>query len=257
MIVLRNYRMSKEVCSMWPFTLFAQMSTMNNRLPVNAADAGESEVNVGETVYFSEEELEAIRNKSRLRISDRNLIHNNVPYPRPVAEHHYTVKYKRRLYGRYGAESGVDPKICWPSSDDLMIMREYESASRPHSLQEMININLESKAAERKRIILREQEIATKLAKLEKVKEELNARIRKREADALVAKAKKDRLIEEVRRYFGFKVDPKDERFKEMLEKKEKEEKKLAKEAKKKAREAKYLSQLVEASGKPQDTNSG
>lgn len=44
---------------------------------------------------------------------------------------------------------------------------------------------------------------------------------------------KKERLIEEVRQIIGFQIDPKDERFKEALLKKEQEEKKAKKAAKK------------------------
>jgi hypothetical protein len=38
-------------------------------------------------------------------------------------------------------------------------------------------------------------------------------------------------MVEEVRRHFGFKLDTRDERFKEMLEQKEKEYKKKQKKA--------------------------
>jgi hypothetical protein len=58
--------------------------------------------------------------------------------------------------------------------------------------------------------------------------------------------AKKDRLVEEVRRHFGFKIDPRDDRFKELLEQKEKEERKKAKEAKKKARQELVMARLGE-----------
>lgn len=51
-------------------------------------------------------------------------------------------------------------------------------------------------------------------------------------------------MVEEVRRHFGFKIDPRDDQFKEMLEQKEKEERKLAKEAKKKARYQLALARL-------------
>jgi len=49
-----------------------------------------------------------------------------------------------------------------------------------------------------------------------------------------------------VRRHFGFKIDPRDERFKELLEQKEKEERKKAKEAKKKARQERITTKLEE-----------
>lgn len=53
-------------------------------------------------------------------------------------------------------------------------------------------------------------------------------------------------MVEEVRRHFGFKIDPRDDRFKELLEQKEKEERKKAKEAKKKARQERITAKLEE-----------
>lgn len=65
---------------------------------------------------------------------------------------------------------------------------------------------------------------------------------------------KKERLVEEVRRHFGFTLDPRDERFQEMLAKREKEQKKQEKLAKKEAKEkmmiAKLQQQNVELSDK-------
>lgn len=65
---------------------------------------------------------------------------------------------------------------------------------------------------------------------------EVNAKVAKKEAALEQARLRKERLVEEVRRHFGFKISPHDDRFKEMLEKKEKEEKKKKKEAKKQER---------------------
>lgn len=84
-----------------------------------------------------------------------------------------------------------------------------------------------------------------KLKKMNQWTTELNAKIAKKEAALQAAKLHKERLIEEVRKHFGFKISPHDSRFKEMLEQKEKEEKKKKKEAKKKARLAKFLSQQI------------
>lgn len=64
--------------------------------------------------------------------------------------------------------------------------------------------------------------------------------------EARVAKERKDRLIEEVRRHFGYTIDPRDERFKEMLELKEKEQRKALKESKRQAKESKLMSKLIE-----------
>lgn len=51
--------------------------------------------------------------------------------------------------------------------------------------------------------------------------------------------------MEEVRRHFGYTVHPNDEKFKEMLEQKEKEQKKVAKEARKRAKEEQMMSKLL------------
>ena len=64
--------------------------------------------------------------------------------------------------------------------------------------------------------------------------------------DARVAKERKDRLIEEVRRHFGYTIDPRDERFKEMLEAKEKEQRKALKESKRQVKETKLMTKLMD-----------
>lgn len=55
---------------------------------------------------------------------------------------------------------------------------------------------------------------------------------------------KKERLVEEVRRHFGFKLDPRDERFQEMLAKREKEQKKAEKQARRDAKEKIIIGKL-------------
>lgn len=66
---------------------------------------------------------------------------------------------------------------------------------------------------------------------------------------------KKQRLIEEVRQIIGFQIDPKDERFKEALLKKEQEEKKAKKAAKKLAVQQRLIDRLrKEANPTPAST---
>lgn len=84
--------------------------------------------------------------------------------------------------------------------------------------------------------LCRENSILEKLKKMDQWTADLNARIKKKEVEMERARIRKERLVEEVRRHFGFNISPHDSRFKEMLEQKEKEEKKKKKEAKKKAR---------------------
>lgn len=79
----------------------------------------------------------------------------------------------------------------------------------------------------------------------------MNARIAKKEAVLLAAKERKERLVEEVRQHFGFKISPQDERFKTMLQQKEREEKKKKKEAKKKIKLEKFTTMIQKISDSP------
>ncbi|KAI5633621.1 growth arrest and DNA-damage-inducible proteins-interacting protein 1 domain-containing protein [Phthorimaea operculella] len=156
-----------------------------------------------------EAELERKRNVSRLSPAHYNVINGRRPYEEPKHTAHLTVKYNRKMYGKYGIASGVNPSICWPSKQDIADIKEFES-----------------------------------FEKLEQWKKDLQDRIAKKESEAKAAKEKKERLVEEVRRHFGFKLDPRDERFQEMLAKREKEQKKAEKQAKKDAKEKMMIAKL-------------
>lgn len=203
------------------------------------------EVTENEEAIQMELELEKKRNKSRLKDADYKMLHEENPYPEPTFWHHGSLKYMRRTYGRYGAASGVDPSICWPVKEELEEAKEYERVKYPYTIPQVIAEARARKEEKAKARIERQQDIVNKIQKLEQWKTDLQAKIDKKEGEALAAKMRKERLIEEVRRHFGYKVDPKDDRFKEMLEKKEKEEKKAMKEARKKAREEKVVKKLL------------
>lgn len=115
-----------------------------------------------------------------------------------------------------------------------------------HPRAQMIERSRQQIAAKQAAISDREATIAKKLGKLDQWTAELNARVAKRESDARAARDRKDRLVEEVRRQFGFKVDARDERFKELLAQKEKEDKKRQKEVKKKLKDERMLAKLQE-----------
>lgn len=192
-----------------------------------------------------EARIQAARNKSRLLPQHRNMLHNTLPYEESQSWIHETVKYKRMMIGRYGLEgSKVDPRICFPTKQEALERSEYEKVAFPHTLQEMMATSRKAKADRLAKIRAREEEIAKKMEKLDQWTADLNARIAKKEADARAAKERKDRLVEEVRRHFGFKIDPRDERFQEMLAQKEKEDRKKVKEAKRAEKEVKMMEKL-------------
>lgn len=210
----------------------------------------EDEINLEE----KERELEQKRNVSRLLPQHRNVLQERVPYARAESWIHETAKYKRMMFGRYGLESGVDPAICFMSKAEIVDQQEYEKVAYPFTLKEMIEENKRQKKARQDAILERDEKIAKKLEKLEQWKKELYSKIAKKESDAKAARDRKDRLVEEVRRHFGYKVDPREEKFKEMLEQKEKEDKKRMKEEKRKVKEAKMISKISKTDSQSEST---
>ncbi|BFF98736.1 growth arrest and DNA damage-inducible proteins-interacting protein 1 [Drosophila madeirensis] len=178
-------------------------------------------------------------NKSGLLEQHKNVLMGTLPYRDAQSWIHLTEKYQRKVYGQYGAKSNVNPKICFDSVAEKEVMQL-------ETFLKAVEKNRLEKAEKIERTNARDEEIAKKLDKLQQWKSDLNAKVAKREAEAAAAIARKERLVEEVRRHFGFKVDTRDERFKEMLEQKEKEDKKKQKEAKRKAKEEKMMAKLVE-----------
>ncbi|XP_026468142.1 growth arrest and DNA damage-inducible proteins-interacting protein 1-like [Ctenocephalides felis] len=169
--------------------------------------------------------IEEKRNKSRLLPQHRNMVLGKVPYQEPQSWIHETVKYKRMMYGRYGSSSNVNPALCWPDKVDLEDTLEYERVKYPETIPEMMKKVAEEKKQKAEAMRARDEEIAKKLLKLQD--------------------ERKDRLVEEVRRHFGFKLDPRDEKFQEMLAQKEKADRKQQKELRRQAREAKIAANLL------------
>lgn len=185
-----------------------------------------------------------IRNKSGLLDQHRRQVLEQIPYDAPQSWVHLTVAYQRKMYGRYGAASGVDPRIMFPTAEDLADKAEYERVAHPKTLHEMMaeeKAAAEAKEAAKRK---REDEIAKKLAKLDQWTNELNARVAKKEADARAAREKRERLVEDVRRQFGFRLDHHDPRFQELIEQKEQEDKKASKAMKKQKKQELDLKRL-------------
>jgi hypothetical protein len=104
-----------------------------------------------EVTAKKEEDIQRKRDKSRLNSQHRNLLHGKMPYSEPMDWFHETVKYKRKMYGRYGQSSGVPPGIMWPTREELEEIKEYESVAHPYTIQDLIkrveNKKLEERAA--------------------------------------------------------------------------------------------------------------
>ncbi|OWR44849.1 hypothetical protein KGM_211908 [Danaus plexippus plexippus] len=217
------------------------------RFSTSVAEAEQNEnvlIDDTEDEKAREAEIEKKRNVSRLSSAHYNIINDRKPYEEPKSLAHLTVKYNRKIYGKYGIASGVNPNICWPTKQEIANKKEFESVAFPYTIKEMMETAAENRRQENLKIEQREKDIAVKFAKLDQWKRELNLKIAKKAAEVQAAKQKKERLVEEVRRHFGFTLDPRDERFQEMLAKREKEQKKQEKLAKREAKDKNMIAKL-------------
>lgn len=67
-----------------------------------------------------EQEIEKKRNISRLAPAHYNLMNDRRPYEVPKSLAHLTVKYNRKMYGKYGTASGVNPSKYRPISGQVL-----------------------------------------------------------------------------------------------------------------------------------------
>lgn len=96
--------------------------------------------------------IEKKRNKSRLSVHHRNILNGIPPYSEANDWFHNTVKYRRKLMGKYGSQSGVNPGIMWPTKNELEDMREYERIAYPYTIQEVVSKRFQEKQAREARI---------------------------------------------------------------------------------------------------------
>lgn len=198
-----------------------------------------------EDVKARERKIKAMRNKSRLNKTHRNLLFN---LPKPDEEYTWdkTLQFSRKQFGKYGSASGIDPRLCFFTPAEVADKTEYERVAYPYTIPDMIEQVKHEKAAKQTEIVVREKKIAENLTKLNKWMDDLNARVAKKEAEVRLAKEKREKLMEDIRQELGFRIDQRDPRFKELIEKKELEAKKEKKADKKKKREELLMQKLKE-----------
>lgn len=143
---------------------------------------------VSDEVIKRELEIERKRNKSRLRTADHMILHEKSPFIEPNYWYQGTLRYKRRLYGRYGAESGVDPAICWPVKQELEDAKEYERVAHPFTIPQMMEMAKEARLAKEKEWRVRQEQVLAKMEKLEDWKADFLARTKAKEQQAREAR---------------------------------------------------------------------
>ncbi|XP_076300098.1 growth arrest and DNA damage-inducible proteins-interacting protein CRIF [Lasioglossum baleicum] len=188
-----------------------------------------------EPVFLSEaDNIETKRNKSRLNIEHRNIINGRKPYDEPMAWYHNTVRYKRRILGRYGMEAlGVPAGLAWPTREEVEDAKEWERVAYPQTIQQTWRKIAAEKKKKEEDIMARQEKIAARMATMGNLIASVKERVAKKQMEAEQAILKKQRRLDEIRKQLRATGTVTTAKMNEMLETYEKEDKKRKKEAKK------------------------
>ncbi|KAM3864394.1 large ribosomal subunit protein mL64 [Diretmus argenteus] len=147
-----------------------------------------------------------------------------------------TFKYDRKLYGRHGSASGIDPATLWPSHDQLEALIAEEREWQPPLDVMLKNIAAKQKEENEKRLA-KEKLIAANMAKMPKMVADWRKEKREAKLKVKAEKARRARLLAEARERFGYALDPRSAKFVEMVAEIDKEEKKKQKLMKRKLKQ--------------------
>lgn len=186
------------------------------------------------------------RNVSRMRPAVRNnMLHVNKMNAR-VFKYQETKIDLRKNYARFGRESGIPAGIMWPSREEIEELHKYETETlKIPTLQESWKRVGERKKTEADKVRLRDEDVDKRMAKMGAEMAAFRARQKKADETIAAEKKKREALMEEAKEVLGYHVDPRDKRFQELLDAKEKEQQKLVKQQKKKEKEAKAVARLT------------
>ncbi|KAK5856792.1 hypothetical protein PBY51_008362 [Eleginops maclovinus] len=139
-----------------------------------------------------------------------------------------TPRFDRKLFGRYGSASGIDPTSLWPNHEQLERIIEEENQWHP-PLEVMLKNLREKERKDTEKRLAKEKLIAANMAKMPKMvaewrKEKLQTKMKLKEE-----KTRRTKLLAEARESLGQTLDPRNHKFLEMVADLEKEEKKKQK----------------------------
>nr|XP_046271388.1 growth arrest and DNA damage-inducible proteins-interacting protein 1 [Scatophagus argus] len=147
-----------------------------------------------------------------------------------------TARHDKKLFGRYGSASGIDPASLWPSHEHLDKIIVEENEWHPPLEVMLKNIEAREKEETEKRLA-KEKLIAANMAKMPKMIADWRREKREAKLKLKEEKERKTRLLEEAKQRFGSKVDPRSPKFLEMVAEIEKEERKNKKLLRRKLKE--------------------
>lgn len=197
-------------------------------------------------------EIEKKRNKSRLNPHHRNILFGKKPYNEAQDWYHSTVRYKKRMLGRYGLSAlDVTPGVLWPTQAEVADVKEYERVAYPRTIQEEMEIIKANEQRKKEVIEKREAELAIKAAKNEQWIKDLHEKIEEKQRLMDQAKERRIKIIDEIRReqQLSF-VDIRDPKIQALLEEKEKKFQKQIRSEKKKLKEERKEKRALKTASK-------
>ena len=247
----RSIRVSSQSYdSKWKLTkLWPGKTQEEENFPQPEEEASELEVLEQQMEDFSREtniqDLQRMRNKSKLSASDRNMLHGLPPdtgLKYPYSKLHQSKEYRRSMLAQYGSQqTGVDPGMSWPTGEELRLAADWEKLYQEKPLVEQIaqvNRDIELRKADR---MAREKSIEANLAKMETQIKQWRQRVDSKNKQAEMERGRRERVLAELREEFGYNVNPHDNYMKERIAEREKaliKEEKEIKKAQKKEKKA-------------------
>uniref|UniRef100_UPI0037E7348B large ribosomal subunit protein mL64 n=1 Tax=Semicossyphus pulcher TaxID=241346 RepID=UPI0037E7348B len=157
-------------------------------------------------------------------------------YSEKTPEWQKTARYDKKLFGRYGSASGIDPASLWSSHEQLDQIIAEEKEWHP-TLEVMLkNIEVKEMQETQKRLA-KEKLIAANMAKMPKMVADWRREKREAKQKQKEEKARREKLLAQARERFGYAMDPRNKQFLEMVAEIEKEEKKKQKLMKRRIKE--------------------
>lgn len=206
---------------------------------------GESSNKMSPWSHLSEEEINNIRDKSRLP-KDVWCELNGVPEHGTKFE--YLKLYKRdsvrSYFAKYGEASGLKPGVCWPSVQELEFKIKFEKSFYP-SFDEMVQGKKKLRKEEAENLKKYRENILKNLSKLPEAKKSFFSKLEEIEHKKEEERKSREKLVQDVREFLGYDVSPADERFADAVSKMEEIARASKKGSKKQEKQAKLLAQLA------------
>ncbi|KAL4236411.1 hypothetical protein ACF0H5_004796 [Mactra antiquata] len=111
----------------------------------------------------------------------------------------------RKMYAEYGAASGINPGIMYPSKAELEDLLEIEEDWTP-TFQQMKQAIENEKAAEAEIARLRDEKVEKAMGKMDELIQQYNKKQKKLEEDIRLAEENTTLLLQEFRDRYGFSV---------------------------------------------------